>query len=46
MILEHLGDLYAAMGLTGKARESYRSSLEFDSKNQTVQDKLNALQEN
>ncbi len=43
VILEHLGDLYRALTLWGKAAETYRRVLELNPQAEGVQEKLDAL---
>ena len=43
VVLEHLGDTYAKLGLTELARRQYRASLAADGHNPAVRSKLDAL---
>jgi tetratricopeptide (TPR) repeat protein len=43
VVLEHLGDLYRALGLTGEAHEAYQRALKFDPANLELQQRLDSV---
>ncbi|HHS12858.1 MAG TPA: tetratricopeptide repeat protein [bacterium] len=44
-VLDHLGDVYRAMGLDAEAANAWRKALEFDPENETIRAKLKGLEE-